>query len=88
MTRESTAILNKWSIKHPQIEIPIKTIEYLITLGFLEFDSGNMENGERHYTYNKYAQDKFHWDERSEYFIIKDLLPILRKIQLEKILND
>ena len=80
---KETAVLNKWSITRPQIDIPIKIANYLISFDILILDSGNTETREQHYIYQK-SKNQLSFNG----LIINELKPILRKIKLDFILND
>lgn len=49
--KEGTAIINKWTGGEPR-PISISWAESLVALGFLQEDSGNLDNGDVHYVFN------------------------------------
>src|ERR1035437_7451061 len=49
--------LNKWSLKRKSIDVTVELYKILVDLNILELDSGNLDTGEAHYTYNRQLND-------------------------------
>ena len=79
--------LNKWCLKKQPYEIPKEIAITLINDGWLEHDSGNFETKEEHYTYNTFKTTEFEFYIEHNKEILDKLIPILRDIKLNKLLN-
>lgn len=76
------ASINKWSHEE-EIYIPLRIANYLINCEILILDGGNFDTGEEHYIYNTDRKKDIHSDDK----ILKEMLPILRNIRLNRLLK-
>ena|ERR1022692_4842346 len=79
-------ILNYLHMKKSEISIPVEAFKILMESETIELDSGNWETGEETFVYNYDKKTKM--DRKYYEILVKLLVPALREIRLNKLLNE